>query len=157
MHVFHGPWGVSVDGVWRDTECEILRSKCPGHLPHGGGGFSTVAGSEHAEHAPNTEMNTPEGLEMAEFAFTRVGPNAVLSSAGHRIETIGRAGMVFEAAGLTIEIDSEMLAPPMSIGVYATSIAALAPLTPAEILDEVVQGLKFLGFEVQVIGQVRAN
>ena len=54
---------------------------------------------------------------------------------GHADRRARSAGMVFEAAGLAVDVDSEMLAPPMSIGVYAASIAALAPLTPAQILD----------------------
>lgn len=81
-------------------------------------------------------------------------PNRVRTPMGSELELLSRAGMVFYRDGERLEVDSEMLDPPMSIAVYARSIHAL-PTTPARlILDEIVGALTWMGFTIELIGTV---
>lgn len=88
---------------------------------------------------------------MPSFEFVHSGPNLVTSSSGHTIETLGRAGIRVGLGDSFIEIDSEMLHPPMSLVIYAGSIPSAVPIPVVELLDEVIQALRWAGFEVEVI------
>jgi hypothetical protein len=85
------------------------------------------------------------------FEFSRSSANVITSSSGHTIQILGRAGLRVGMGDATIEIDSEMLHAPMSLVIYSGSIPTASPVPPAEILDEVRQGLQWAGFEVEVI------
>ncbi|WP_156163565.1 hypothetical protein [Demequina subtropica] len=53
---------------------------------------------------------------------------------------------------MSLEIDSEMLDPPMSIAVYAQSVRSSDAGSATAILDEVVEALNWMGFTVELIG-----
>jgi len=89
------------------------------------------------------------------FDFSLPSPNLIVSSTGHRVQILGPVGLRFSLDDTTIEIDSEMLAPPMSIGIYTASIPEDLPTSRADILDEVIQGLESAGFTVETIGNER--
>jgi hypothetical protein len=67
------------------------------------------------------------------------------------IETLGRVGIRVGLGGSFVELDSEMLHPPMSVMIYAASIPPTVPMPVAELLDEVIQALRWAGFEVRVV------
>jgi hypothetical protein len=85
------------------------------------------------------------------YSFTRSGPNAVTSSTGHTIETLGRAGIRVGLEHGAIEVDSEMLHSPMSLVIYRNSIPTTLGVHADVPLDEIVQGLRWAGFTVELI------
>ena len=85
------------------------------------------------------------------YSFTRPGPNSLTSSTGHTIETIGRAGIRVGLAEGSIDIDSEMLDPPMSLVIYRDSLPVTLVFPLDGLLDEVVQGLQWAGYSVELI------
>ena len=91
------------------------------------------------------------------FEFSQQGPNHISSSTGHSIEILGRAGLRVDLGDATIEIDSEMLNTPMSIAMYPASIPEATPTPAPDILHEVIKGLEWAGFGVEVIGVVRSG
>jgi hypothetical protein len=90
------------------------------------------------------------------FEFSQQA-NHISSSTGHSIEILSRAGLRVHLGDATIEIDSEMLDPPMSIAIYPETIPEASPTPAAEIFDEVIKGLEWAGFSVQVIGAVSSG
>lgn len=83
--------------------------------------------------------------------FSQAGPNLIRSSSGRSIELLGRAGILYRFDGTAIEISSEMLHTPMSVGIYAKSIPTGLSLSAAEILEETIGALEFAGFTVAVV------
>lgn len=66
---------------------------------------------------------------------------------------LGRAGLLVGMGGERIEVDSEMLEPPMTIAVYAKSVRRVGGLAASTVLDEVVLALRWMGFDLELIGQ----
>lgn len=86
--------------------------------------------------------------------YESVGPNAVRAPSGAVITVLGRAGVRYVTADEAIDIDSEMLAPEMTIAVYPGSI--VSPLvSPDEVLREALGALRHLGFTIELIGSLR--
>jgi hypothetical protein len=84
--------------------------------------------------------------------YEQVGPNRVRTPTGSELELLGRAGLILYRDGERLEVDSEMLDPPMAIAVYARSVHALATAPTRSILDEIVGALMWMGFTVELIG-----
>ncbi len=85
--------------------------------------------------------------------YETVGPNAVRAPSGALITVLGRAGVRYATSDGAIDIDSEMLAPEMTIAVYPGSIAS--PLiSPDVVLAETLGALRWLGFAVELIGSL---
>lgn len=84
--------------------------------------------------------------------YEHVGPNRVRTPTGSELELLGRAGLILYREGERLEVDSEMLDPPMAIAVYARSVHAPATAPASLILDEVVGALTWMGFTVELIG-----
>ncbi|GIF23424.1 hypothetical protein BJ973_004036 [Actinoplanes tereljensis] len=85
------------------------------------------------------------------YQFSQPGPNLIASSSGRTLEILGRAGLRYHVNGVAIEIDSEMLHPPMSLVIYSDSIPMGTPLPASEILEETIKALEYAGFTVEVI------
>ncbi|HBX82713.1 MAG TPA: hypothetical protein DEH05_16755 [Propionibacteriaceae bacterium] len=62
-----------------------------------------------------------------------------------------RVGLTVLFHGTTFEVDSEMLAPPMSIGVYFGESPAATSVASADILAFLIEALAFQGFDVQLL------
>lgn len=86
--------------------------------------------------------------------YLSLGPNAVRTPSGGIVELLGRAGIRYSHADVAVEVDSEMLAPPMSIAIYAHSIPSASGLSSLFVLEEVAAALMWLGFKVEVIGEL---
>jgi hypothetical protein len=84
--------------------------------------------------------------------YERIGPNRVRTPTGSELELVGRAGLILERAGERLEVDSEMLDPPMAVAVYAGSIPTQATTPAHAILEEILEALIWMGFTVEVIG-----
>jgi hypothetical protein len=67
------------------------------------------------------------------------------------ISLLSRAGLRYTTSEGTIDVDSEMLAPEMSIVVYPGSIVSPF-IPPDQVLSETLGALRYLGFTVEVIG-----
>jgi hypothetical protein len=107
---------------------------------------------EHYTHlAAAGAVRQYRAVSVSMFEFSQQGPNHISSSTGHTIEILGRAGLRVNLGDAMIEIDSEMLQPPMSIAIYSASIPDASPTPAAEIPDEVIKGLEWAGFSVEVI------
>lgn len=88
---------------------------------------------------------------MAEYES--LGPNAARAPSGAVITLRGRAGVRYTTSDGAIDVDSEMLAPEMTIAVYPRSI--VSPLVPPDqVLSEVLGALRHLGFTVELIGTI---
>jgi hypothetical protein len=86
--------------------------------------------------------------------YVTLDPNTVLAPSGATVGLLGRAGIRYTTTDGAVEVDSEMLAPPMTIAVYPGSI--VSPFTPPnDVLAEILGALDHLGFTVQLIGQLR--
>lgn len=90
-------------------------------------------------------MHTPE------YGFSQPSPNLIVSTSGHTIEILGRAGLRVGLGDTTVDIDSEMLNPPMSLVIYTGSVPASTPVPPHELMREVVSALEWAGFTVDQI------
>ncbi len=84
--------------------------------------------------------------------YEHVGPNRVRTPSGSELELVGRAGLVLYRDGERLEVDSEMLDPPMTIAVYVRSVPSFAAVPARSVLDEIVAALKWMGFTVELIG-----
>ncbi|MGN8130094.1 hypothetical protein [Paenarthrobacter sp. 22069] len=83
--------------------------------------------------------------------FEARGPNVVSSVDGEL--RIARVGLSVSFRGRQYEIDSEMLAPPMSIAIYfrgSSAAKAAAKVHESEQLQEFIrEALIFAGFDVE--------
>jgi hypothetical protein len=85
--------------------------------------------------------------------YETLGPNVVRAPSGAVITLLGRVGVRYATRDGAIDIDSEMLAPEMTIAVYPGSI--VSPLTsPDDVLSETLGALRQLGFTVELIGSL---
>ena len=85
------------------------------------------------------------------YEFTQVSTNVIGSSSGRTIQLLGRAGLRVTLDGDVVDVNSEMLASPMSIAIYSNSIPTEVSARVPDLLDEVVAGLKWAGFTVQLV------
>lgn len=84
--------------------------------------------------------------------YETLGTDAARTPLGATVRVLGRAGLRYETPEGGIEISSELLATPMAIAVYPSSI--VSPFRPAEqVLTDLVGALDHLGFSVRLIGQ----
>ena len=92
--------------------------------------------------------------------YTSPRPNLYVSSDGYSVEVLGQTGLRYREAGRSAFIDSEVLAGPTGMLIYADSIAAWessegpTPVTEAErdhIIENVRATFRSQGFEVDVI------
>lgn len=79
--------------------------------------------------------------------FDRVGPNGVAS--GTDSLTIRRVGITAHFDGEDYDIDSQMLAAPMSIIVYFSTNSSLTGPQGADVTQFVLDALEFRGFTVE--------
>jgi len=75
-------------------------------------------------------------------------PNVIESDDG-TIRIRGRAGLEVNFRGESVQVSSEMLAPPMSIVLYTRGSDAIKSDRAEEILSFVVEGLVSAGFRVE--------
>ena len=111
-------------------------------------GLARTAWGVREDHPPPRSV----GLEtMPEYES--LGPNAVRAPSGAVITLRGRAGVRYTTSDGAIDVDSEMLAPEMTIAVYPRSI--VSPLIPRDqVLSEALGALRHLGFTVELIGTI---
>ena len=79
--------------------------------------------------------------------FEATGPNVVSSAEGEL--RIARVGLWVSFHGQQYDIDSEMLAPPMSIVVYFQRSLAAGADDSEQIRQFVLDALKFSGFSLE--------
>ena len=101
--------------------------------------------------SPQTACLHSLAKKLSEYTFCWIGPNNIASSSGHTIETLDRAGICVALPEGSLEIDSEMLSSPMSLVIYRNSVPNNLSLPASVLLDEIVQGLKWAGFSVELI------
>lgn len=82
--------------------------------------------------------------------FRRPSPTVVESDEG-RVRLLGRAGLEVAYDGRLLSVDSEMLAPPMTIAVYDRSGDLPSTPDPGAVLAFAVEALEHVGFRVDVV------
>ena len=83
--------------------------------------------------------------------FNRLSPDLIEDEAGSLLEILGRTGLKVILDGKNYSIDSEMLAPPMSIVVYKSSVSPNANSSTLEVLQFAYAALRWAGFSIEVI------
>lgn len=88
--------------------------------------------------------------------------NVVESDSGFSVEVLGRTGLLYVENGRSLRIDSEALAGPSGMVVYARSINEWLCRHSAEHIDDAAKAriiencraaFKFRGFDIQVVWQ----
>jgi hypothetical protein len=86
--------------------------------------------------------------------YVSIDPNTVLTPSGATVRLVGRAGIRYTTSDGSISVNSEMLSPPMMIGIWPGSI--VSPVRPPQlVLADVLGALDHLGFTVQLIGELK--
>jgi hypothetical protein len=83
---------------------------------------------------------------MSEFWMPE--PNLIESDEGE-IRIRGRAGLDVSYQGEAVQVNSEMLSPPMTIALFTRGQNAVPSERAEEILAFVKRGLEFAGFSVE--------
>jgi len=84
------------------------------------------------------------------YQFQKVGPNKVSSPAGFAVEAPIGGGVFYEDASGPLEIDSEWLANPPGMILYAKHRDPLQQARLEKALRKIVDALEFLGHRVEV-------
>jgi hypothetical protein len=78
-------------------------------------------------------------------------PNLIQDRSGSSIEFHGRAGLRVTYDGHSYTVSSEMLAEPMAIAVYPTSLHVPDGVDSTSVLSFVRDGLEWAGYRVVTI------
>lgn len=97
-------------------------------------------------HSPNI-IHRSSFRPVMSMEFEATGPNVVTSAEGEL--RIARVGLSVSFHGQQYDIDSEMLAPPMSIVVYFQRSLAAGADDSEPIRQFVLDALEFNGFNVE--------
>ena len=85
--------------------------------------------------------------------------NVIASDAGFSVEVLGRTGLRYEEGGRSMKVDSEVLAGPHSLVVYADTItnwdppfegARIDDVERARIVENMKAAFRFRGIEIEV-------
>lgn len=90
--------------------------------------------------------------------FTEPEPNLIESSQGFSVRVLGRTGIRYSAGGRSVWIDSEVLAEPVSIAMFPSSIQFWEGDDPSRVADrereQIVENIKrafdACGYRLQV-------
>ena len=92
--------------------------------------------------------------------FSIPRPNLIQSDEGFSVELAGPTRLLYQDAGKTTRIDSELLAGPSGLVIYESSITTwqsqngegtVDECTSKVIVDNVRRAFRYRGFEIQVM------
>lgn len=87
-------------------------------------------------------------------------PNTVVSDEGFSVRVLGRTGIRYREGDRELHIDSEALAGPAGMAIYAHSIRSWEPpcqdvpldeVSRARVIENVRAAFKFWGFSIDVL------
>jgi hypothetical protein len=92
------------------------------------------------------------------MTFTIPTPNLIVSSTGYSVEVLGLTGIRYTEGDAVYFVDSELLAPPAAIAVFASSVrrwedppgASVEEQERQRVIGNVLRAFEFKGYETHV-------
>lgn len=93
------------------------------------------------------------------MSFRVPRPNLIESSTGYTVEVLGMTGIRYTEGDAAYFVDSELLAPPGAIAVFASSVrrwddppgASVGEQERQRILENILRAFEFKGYDAHVM------